>query len=156
MQFKPRSERRWQERRGEDEQPPLPEGGMMLFFKGRERETTKCAVGLLLIFFPSLPPFPACLQHMSPPLVAMATAPHVADRRRKRRGRGVEDKRVKTGWKEKGGGENEKRARQEWWGKEAKEQDEAGRKGGEKSRTFLFTSHSDSRCFLKYFFFPSN
>lgn len=52
-------------------------------------------MGLLLIFFPSLPPFPACLQHMSPPLVAMATAPHVADRRRKRRGRGVEDKRVK-------------------------------------------------------------
>ncbi len=63
----------------------------MLFFffseidreRERERETTKCAVGLLLIFLPSLPPLPACLQHMSPPLVAMATAPHVADRRRK-------------------------------------------------------------------------
>lgn len=63
----------------------------------RERETTKCAVGLLLIFLPSLPPFPACLLHMSPPLVATATAPHVADRRRKRGGRGGEDKRGKRG-----------------------------------------------------------
>lgn len=57
-----------------------------------ERGTTKCTVGLLLIFLPSLPPFPACLQHMSPPLVAMATAPHVADRRRNTRGRGGENK----------------------------------------------------------------
>lgn len=95
---------------------------------------------------------------MSPPLVAMATAPHVADRRRKRRGRGVEDKRVKREWKEKGGKRREdwkkNRTGQEGWGKEAK-----GREGGckerrrgdkgEKSRTFLFTSHSDSRCFLK-------
>lgn len=39
---------------------------------------------------PSLP-FPACLQHMSPPIVAMATPPHVADRMRKKRGRGGEN-----------------------------------------------------------------
>lgn len=64
-------------------------------------------MGLLLIFLPSLPPFPACLQHMSPPLVAMETAPHVADRRGKRRGRG---------------GENETEGRggrgEEWWSSE--------------------------------------
>ncbi len=74
-----------------------------VFFWEWERETTKCAVGLLLIFLPSLPPFPACLQHMSPPLVAMATAPHVADRRRKRRGRGGEDKREEGRPKEREG-----------------------------------------------------
>lgn len=43
-----------------------------------------------------IPPSIPCLStaHVTS-LVAMATAPHVADRRRKRRGRGVEDKRVK-------------------------------------------------------------
>lgn len=64
---------------------------MLVFFP--EKDTTKCTVGLLLIFLPSLPPFPACLQHMSPPLVAMATAPHVVDRRERRRGRGGEEER---------------------------------------------------------------
>lgn len=39
---------------------------------------------------PSLP-LPACLQHMSPPIVAMATPPHVADRMREKRGRGGEN-----------------------------------------------------------------
>lgn len=44
MQFEIRLERRWQEKRGEDEQPPLPEGGMMLFFF-KERETTNVLWG---------------------------------------------------------------------------------------------------------------
>lgn len=47
---------------------------------------------------PSLP-FAACLQHMSPPLDSMATAPHVADRRMKMRGRGGEkETEGKEGW----------------------------------------------------------
>lgn len=79
-------------------------------------------MGLLLIFLPSLPPFPACPQHMSPPLVAMATAPHVADRRRKRRGRGGEDKRGKGGKRE----EKKKKRKEE----RVKEERGAWREGG--------------------------
>lgn len=63
-------------------------------------------MGLLLIFLPSLPPLPACLQHMSPPLVAMATAPHVADRRRNTREREEEEE-------ERGEGEEVRTRREE-------------------------------------------
>lgn len=107
MQFKIRLERRWQEKRGEDEQPPLPEGGMMLFFLRRERLQMCCGAPPYIL---PIPPSIPCLStaHVTS-LVAMATAPHVADRRRKRRGRGVEDKRVKREWKEKGG-----KRREDW------------------------------------------
>lgn len=65
----------------------------MLFFLRRERLQMCCGAPPYII---PIPPSIPCLStaHVTS-LVAMATAPHVADRRRKRRGRGVEDKRVK-------------------------------------------------------------
>lgn len=65
----------------------------MLFFLRRERLQMCCGAPPYIL---PIPPSIPCLStaHVTS-LVAMATAPHVADRRRKRRGRVVEDKRVK-------------------------------------------------------------
>lgn len=77
------------------------------FFLRRERLQMCCGAPPYIL---PIPPSIPCLStaHVTS-LVAMATAPHVADRRRKRRGRGVEDKRVKREWKEKGG-----KRREDW------------------------------------------
>lgn len=75
-------------RRKEDQQ--LRHGGMRCCFfllSGSEQLQSARWGSSLYSSHPSLP-FPACLQHMSPPIVAMATPPHVADRMRKKRGRG--------------------------------------------------------------------
>lgn len=75
-------------RRKEDRQ--LRHGGMRGCFcllSGSEQLQSARWGSSLYSSHPSLP-FPACLQHMSPPIVAMATPPHVADRMRKKRGRG--------------------------------------------------------------------
>lgn len=84
------------------------------FFLRRERLQMCCGAPPYIL---PIPPSIPCLStaHVTS-LVAMATAPHVADRRRKRRGRGVEDKRVKREWKEKGG-----KRREDW--KQNPEQD---------------------------------
>lgn len=78
-------------RRKEDRQ--LRHGGMRCCFfllSGSEQLQSARWGSSLYSSHPSLP-FPACLQHMSPPIVAMATPPHVADRMRKKRGRGGEN-----------------------------------------------------------------
>lgn len=142
MQFEIRLGRRWQEKRGEDEQPPLPEGGMMLFFLRRERPQMCCGAPPYIL---PIPPSIPCLStaHVTSPCCHGygSTCCRQEEEEERKRSWGQESKK---GMKRKGG----KR------GKEAKERDEAVRKGGEgikgkKSRIFLFTSNSDSCCFLK-------
>lgn len=81
-----------QRRRKEDRQ--LRRGGMRCCFcllSGSEQLQSARWGSSLYSSHPSRP-FPACLRHMSPPLVAMATPPHVADRMGKKRGRGGDSK----------------------------------------------------------------
>lgn len=133
MQFEIRLERRWQEKRGEDEQPPLPEGGMMLFFLRRERLQMCCGAPPYIL---PIPPSIPCLStaHVTSPCCHGygSTCCRQEEEEERKRSWGQESKK---GMKRKGGktkrGLKKKRTGQEGWGKEAKGRDEAVRKGGE-------------------------
>lgn len=156
MQFKIRLERRWQEKRGEDKQPPLPEGGMMLFFLRRERLQMCCGAPPYIL---PIPPSIPCLStaHVTSPCCHGygSTCCRQEEEEERKRSWGQESKKgmkrkggkTKRGLKKKTSRTGRMRAGGKGKGRGCKERRRGNK--GEKSRTFLFTSHSDSCCFLK-------